>query len=238
MMSERWWAPVRLLCVENTHNNGGGTIWPLSQLNDVADAAAELGIPRHLDGARLWHATAATGIAEADYAAGFDTVSVCFSKALGAPMGSCLAGSSELIARARRFKQQFGGGFRQAGMMAAGALHALRHHRARLGETHTLATTFAHGIADPRGIAIDPSTVESNIVRFTLDGVSSTAFVDAAHERGVHLLPSGSDGVRTVFYLDITRADVDHAVAIIPETLPAAASAAAAAGQHQTVAGY
>ena len=140
-------APVKLLCVENTHNIGGGSTWPLEQLESVAATARKHGIAVHLDGARLWHASAKTGVSEASYSAPFDTVSVCFSKALGAPVGSCLAGPKLFIARARRFKQQFGGGFRQAGIIAAGALYALEHHRSRLGEIHNRAAAFARKLA-------------------------------------------------------------------------------------------
>ncbi|MGD8319048.1 MAG: threonine aldolase family protein, partial [Gemmatimonadota bacterium] len=113
---------LRLVCVEQTHNAGGGVIWPLDRLRAVADAARSNGLLLHMDGARLWHAAAASGIPEREFAAPFDTVSVCFSKGLGAPVGSALVGSAEIIARARRFKQMYGGGFRQAGILAAGAL--------------------------------------------------------------------------------------------------------------------
>ncbi|GGC87413.1 threonine aldolase [Chelatococcus reniformis] len=215
--------PVRLLCLENTHNAGGGSVWPLDTLTAVAGAGRARGLALHLDGARLWHATVATGVAEAAYAAPFDSVSVCFSKALGAPVGSCLAGSHALVARARRFKQQFGGGFRQAGIIAAGALHALRHHRERLHETHANARRFAEGLAAMPGIALDLATVETNIVRFQLTHVAASAFVDEAHRRGVHMLPSGSDGVRAVFYLDIAPQDVDDALTVVDRTLAALA---------------
>ena len=134
MVPEACYPVARLLAAENTHNGAGGAVWPLDVLREVADTARELGLATHLDGARLWHATAATGIPESRYAEGFDTVSVCFSKGLGAPMGSCLAGGASMIQRARRFRHLFGGGFRQAGFMAAGALHALENHRARLPE--------------------------------------------------------------------------------------------------------
>ena len=212
-------APATLLCAENTHNNGGGSVWPLDQLVDVAETGRSLGLATHLDGARLWHATAATGISEADYAAPFDTVSVCFSKALGAPVGSCLAGPKELMDRARRFKQGLGGGFRQAGIIAAGALYALQHHRELLPRTHELAQRFTAGLAGIDGILIEPVTVETNIVRYRLDGVPSAAFVDALHERGVWMLPSGADGVRAVFYLDLTLQDVDDALDAIREVM-------------------
>ncbi len=214
-------APPRLLCVENTHNVGGGAIWPLETLSAVADAGRRHRLALHLDGARLWHATAVTGIAEAQYARHFDSVSVCFSKALGAPVGSCLAGPRDFIARARRFKQQIGGGFRQAGIIAAGALHALDHHRARLGEAHALARRFAQGLAQIEGIAIDPATVETNIVRYRLNGIGAAGFVEEAHRRGLWMLPSGPDAVRAVFYLDIAPRDVDEALSIVRETLRA-----------------
>lgn len=213
-------APITLLCVENTHNGAGGTVWDLDQLREVTDAGRRLGLATHLDGARLWHATAATGVAEAEYAAGFDTVSVCFSKALGAPVGSCLAGPAETVARARRFKQALGGGFRQAGIVAAGALHALHHHRDQLVRTHALASRFAAGVAAIDGVVLDAADVETNIVRFRLARASAASFVDALHERGVWLLPFGADGVRAVFYLDLTERDIDDAVAAIRDVLP------------------
>jgi threonine aldolase len=154
-------------------------------------------------------------VPEADYAKPFDTVSVCFSKALGAPVGSCLAGRADIIARARRFKQQFGGGFRQAGIIAAGALHALIHHRERLHETHSNAQRFAQGLAQFDEVDLNPANVETNIVRFRLRGLSAAAFVDEAFEKGVHMLPSSVDAVRAVFYLDISRADVETALDVI-----------------------
>ena len=153
-------APAKLLCVENTHNAGGGKIWSLDQIKAVTDVARERGVKTHLDGARLWNASAATGIPEKAYAQYFDSISVCFSKGLGAPVGSALCGTRDYIKRARRFKQQFGGGFRQAGIIAAGALHAVRHHRARLVEDHAHAKLLAQGIANCPGICIDPAAVE------------------------------------------------------------------------------
>ncbi|MFI6594683.1 threonine aldolase family protein [Nonomuraea sp. NPDC050536] len=212
-------APVTLLCVENTHNAGGGAIWPLDRLREVTCTGRDLGLSLHLDGARLWHATAATGVELAEYAAPFDTVSVCFSKALGAPMGSCLAGPAELITRARRFKQQLGGGFRQAGIVAAGALHALREHRPRLPEAHANARRFAEAVSQLDGIDLDPAEVETNIVRFKLTKSTAAAFADEAHHLGLHVLPSGPDGIRAVFYLDISPADTDRAIIIIAKTL-------------------
>jgi threonine aldolase len=208
-------APVKLLCVENTHNIGGGKVWPLEQLKSVCEAGRQRGLKLHLDGARLWHASAATGIEESEYARHFDTVSVCFSKALGAPVGSALAGSREFIARARRFKQQIGGGFRQAGIIAAGALYALQNHRTRLAEDHEHARRFAEGIAALPGISIDLNSVETNIVRFTVNSLPAGEFVDKLHEQGLYVLPSGSDGVRAIPYLNISRAQIDTAIGIV-----------------------
>ena len=217
-------APARLLCLENTHNIGGGSIWPLDGIHAVAGTGRGLGLKLHLDGARLWHATAATGISEIDYSAPFDTISVCFSKALGAPVGSCLAGSRDLIARARRFKQQIGGGFRQAGIIAAGALHGLRNHRSRLGEVHALAHRFAQGLAGIDGIEIDPASVETNIVRFELAVADAGSFVEQAYGLSLWMLPTGPAAVRAVFYLDIGREDVDRALVIVADAARAARS--------------
>jgi threonine aldolase len=221
-------APVRLLCLENTHNIGGGKVWPLEQLKAVCDAGRVRGVRLHLDGARLWHATAATGIAESEYARHFDTVSVCFSKGLGAPVGSALAGSREFIARARRFKQQIGGGFRQAGIIAAGALYALQNNRARLIEDHENARLLAQGIASLPGIEIDVNTVETNIVRFAVTSLPAGEFVERLYEKGLYVLPSGTDGVRAIPYLNITKAQVQEAIGIIASVAEAYAEKAGA----------
>lgn len=212
-------APPRLVCLENTHNTAGGSIWPLEAVRDVCSAARDLGLATHLDGARLWHATAATGIPEADYAAGFDSVSVCFSKGLGAPMGSVLAGSEGFIARARRFKQLFGGGFRQAGMMAAGALHAIQHHRERLTEDHRRARVLGEGLAGLFGIELALERVETNIVRFRSTALSAQALVHGCRERGVALLAFNDVDLRAVTHLDVTDEDIASAVAVLREVL-------------------
>jgi threonine aldolase len=214
-------APITLLCLENTHNIGGGSIWPLSQLQAVTAAGRAAGIRLHLDGARLWHASAKSGITEATYAVSFDSVSVCFSKALGAPVGSCLAGTKPFIDRARRFKQQIGGGFRQAGIIAAGALYALKNHRSRLGDVHRLAQNFTQGLSDLDEIVIDAASVETNIVRFELKDRLASDFVEEAHRRGLHMLPTGVHAVRGVFYLDISAADTRQSLAIVRETIDA-----------------
>ena len=211
-------SPARLLCLENSHNAGGGTVWPLERLRAVCAVGAEHGLALHLDGARLWHASAASGVSEADFAAPFDTVNVCFSKGLGAPVGSALAGSGALIGRARRFRQQLGGGWRQAGILAAGALHALEHHRAGLARDVELAATFARALARVEGVELDVRRVESNIVRFRV-AVDAGALALRCHEEGVHMLPGGDHGMRAVIHREISEADARAAVDVIDGVL-------------------
>lgn len=215
-------SPAKLLCLENTHNAGGGSIWPLEQLRAVCRTGRRHGLILHLDGARLWHASAASGVAEADYAEPFDTVNVCFSKGLGAPVGSALAGRKDTIRRARRFKQQFGGGMRQAGILAAAALHALDHHHGALRRDVDNARRLATGLAALAGVTIDLAGVHSNIVRFEV-ACDSNTFADLCHERGVHMLPNGMHGMRAVLHRDIADEDVDAALEVMAGALTAAA---------------
>lgn len=204
--------PVTLVAAENTHNAAGGTVWPLARLDAVTATAHELGMAAHLDGARLWNATAATGVSEAEYAAGFDTVAVCFSKGLGAPMGSALAGDRAVIDRARRFKQMFGGGFRQAGMMAAGALFAVDHHRERLVDDHENARRLAIGLAEQPGIEVNLSTVATNMVYFKVTAMPAAQFEQEWFSQGVAALALTSDTIRAVTNLHVTADDIDAAV--------------------------
>lgn len=215
LMPQQLFQPVTLVAVENTHNGAGGTIWPLEQITEVTTTAHELGMATHLDGARLWNASAATGIAEAEFAAGFDTVSVCFSKGLGAPMGSALAGSTEQIATARRVKQMLGGGFRQAGMMAAGALYAVQEQRARLVEDHNNAARLARGIAEIPGLAVIGSDPTTNIVYFRVETVPAYNFSTRCNDRGVALLALSADTIRVVTHLGVDQADIDQALEVI-----------------------
>lgn len=208
----------RLLCLENTHNAGGGSVWPLDALQDICRAGRAAGLLLHLDGARLWHATAASGVSEADFAAPFDTVSVCFSKGLGAPIGSALAGSRDAIRRARRFKQQFGGGMRQAGIIAAAALHALEHHRSDLVRDIERARRLAEGLAELERVDLDPTSVESNIVRFHVSG-DAGAIALRCHDDGVHVLPNGRHGMRAVLHRDISDGEVDRALEVFARHL-------------------
>lgn len=205
--------PTRLVCVENTHNRGGGKVWPLDRLREVAACARRHGLALHLDGARLWNASVASGVPERDYAALFDTVSVCFSKGLGAPAGSALAGPRALIERARRFRKMFGGGMRQAGILAAGSLFALEHHRARLAEDHVHARRLAEGLAELPGAAIDPADVETNLVYFRVTRQPAAEVVAALAAAGVWVLASGPDTVRAVAHLGVSADQIEAAMA-------------------------
>ncbi len=212
-------APARLVCVENTHNSGGGSVWPLEAVAEVAAAAREAGLRMHLDGARLWNAAAASGTAEAEYARHFDSVSVCYSKGLGAPVGSALAGSEAFIERARRFRKMFGGGMRQAGIIAAGALYALENHRDRLEEDHRNARRLAEGLAELPGIDLDPETVQTNIVVFGVTARPAAEVVARLAEEGVAVLPRGPDSIRAVTHLGVSAQDVEDAPAAFARAL-------------------
>jgi threonine aldolase len=217
--ADHHFAPTRLVCVENTHNRGGGKIWPFERIQEVAAAARQHDLRLHLDGARLWNASVATGIPERDYAAPFDTISVCFSKGLGAPVGSALAGSRAFIERARRFRKMFGGGMRQVGIIAAGALFALRHHRARLAEDHANAKALAAGLASIRGLEADVAEVETNMVRFRVLTMPAQALVDKLQARGVLVLPVAHDTIRAVTNLMVSAEDIREAIATAREVL-------------------
>ncbi len=208
-------APVTLVCLENTHNDSGGTVWDTAQTQDVLDAARSLGLRTHLDGARLWNASAASGVDPGGLASGFDTVNVCFSKGLGAPVGSALVGSFDTIARARRFKQIFGGGFRQAGMLAAGALHALEHNRERLVDDHTNARAFAEVINSADSIQVDLESVQTNLVYFETPEAEVLASTCLAE--GVSMLAVAPTAIRAVFHLDVSARDATIAAELVKQ---------------------
>lgn len=213
----------RLLIVENTHNHGGGVVWPMDRLGAVAQRAHAHGVSVHMDGARLWNAAEKLGVEPAAIAANADSVSVCFSKGLGAPVGSALAGDGEFIRRARRHRKALGGAMRQAGGIAAGALFALEHNRARLSEDREHAVLLARLIDGAPGLAVERERVETNMVFWTLSaGLLAryrTAYAYAAEleRRGVRTLDAGIGRLRAVCHLHITRGDVERAAAIIRE---------------------
>ena len=210
---------TKLVCVENTTNRGGGSVWPMATLADVATTAREAGLALHMDGARIWNAAVALGVSEREIAEPFDSVSVCFSKGLGAPVGSALAGSAEFIARARRFRKMYGGGMRQAGIIAAGALHALEHHRDRLADDHANAKAFAAGIAEIDGIEIDLATVETNIAIFRVTAMPAIQLVEKLGAAGVAVLATGPDTIRAVASLAATDADIATAVGVFADIM-------------------
>jgi threonine aldolase len=198
-----------LVALENTHNRAGGTILPQRQATEIAAAARSRGIASHLDGARIWNASVASGISVEELARPFDSVSVCFSKGLGAPVGSALAGSRSLIERARRFRKMWGGGMRQVGILAAAAHHALVHHRHRLAEDHANARVFAEAMTRAPGVRVKVSEVVTNIVNVGLpEGVASDDVATRARELGVGVNATAPGRLRAVTHLDVSRDDV------------------------------
>ncbi len=209
-----YYMPVsRVIALENTHNRAGGTVYPMERIREIAALARGNDIMMHLDGARLWNACVFSGHSPKEYADLFDTVSVCFSKGLGAPVGSALAGPKELIATARRFRKIWGGGMRQAGIIAAGALYALRHHRERLAEDHAKARRFAEVVCnDSKHIEIDRNRVETNIVLLKIEGGPDLPHaLSMLKEKGM-LLSLGSHGLlRAVTHMDVTMEECENA---------------------------
>ena len=203
---------TKLVCVENTANRGGGKVWPLEKLAEVKKTAHENGLKIHLDGARIWNAAAAMNIPESEIAKHFDSVSVCFSKGLGAPVGSALAGSSDFIMEARRFRKQFGGGMRQAGIIAAGALYALENNRERLTVDHDNAKIFAKGLAEINGIDINPDDVETNIINFRVQGMTKDELIEKLNKQGTHVLPKDSITIRAVTNLMVSESQINIAL--------------------------
>ena len=214
----RYMPRSRLVWVEQTSNLGGGSIWPLARITAVTDVARRHGLHTHLDGARLMNAVVASGVSARDYAAPFDSAWIDFSKGLGAPVGAVLAGSRAFIAEAWRFKQQMGGAMRQAGIIAAGGVYALRHHVDRLAEDHANARRLANGLAELPGIRLDPLSVETNIVIFDLTGeLDAPTALERLLERGVRLSLISQRSLRAVSHLDVSAQDVERALVVARE---------------------
>jgi threonine aldolase len=202
-----------LLCLENTHNRGGGKVLPYEGVAEICQWAAACGLARHLDGARLFNAVVASGIPADKWVQHFDTVSICFSKGLGAPIGSALCGSREAIERARRMRKPLGGGWRQAGILAAAALYALDHHIDRLAEDHANARTLGDCIQECEELSLEPPEVETNIVIFRVDERLGTAdeFCERLQEKGVLMSANAKHKVRAVLHLDVNADSVQRA---------------------------
>ena len=207
---DRYAPRSRLVAVEQTTNIGGGRVWPLAQLRGVVDVAREHGLRLHLDGARLLNAAVASGIPAAEWARGFDTAWIDFTKGLGAPVGAALAGSAELVEEAWRYKQMWGGAMRQAGIVAAGALYALEHHVDRLAEDHANARRLAEGLAALPGVELDPAMVDTNIVVFAVP--DAPAFVAALEDAGVVMGALDARRVRAVTHLDVDAGGIERAL--------------------------
>jgi len=205
----------RLLWVEQTSNLGGGAVWPIEQIRTVTDVARRCGLMCHMDGARLMNAVVASGVSAREYAAPFDSAWIDFTKGLGAPVGAALAGSREFIAEAWRCKQQMGGAMRQAGIIAAAGVYALNHHVERLAEDHANARRLANGLAELSRIALDPTTVETNIVIFDLLGeLTAPTAVGRLLERGVRMGALGPRTMRAVTHLDVTSQQIEQALVV------------------------
>jgi threonine aldolase len=217
-------APTRVVCVENTHNGGGGRVWPLEQVREVAAEARRHRLALHLDGARLLNAAVASGTSAAEYGREFDTVTLCLSKGLGCPLGALVAGSRERMAKARRFKHLFGGAMRQAGIVAAAGLYALDHHVERLADDHANARRLADGLAGA-GLPVDVSQVETNFLLLDAGalGLGADDAVARLRAEGVLLsFAARKDVLRAVTHLDVSDADVENAVERIPRALAGA----------------
>jgi threonine aldolase len=212
---------TRLVALENTHNRGGGRVYPLEKIRAISSWARLQGLLMHLDGARLWNAIVATGIQAVEWAKHFDSVSVCFSKGLGAPIGSALAGTQEFVTRARRIRKLLGGGMRQAGIAAAAALYALEHHAERLAEDHRNAQVLAQAIADTPGLRLDPPQVETNLIWFEVDPEFATAKEVAANlqQRGILVSAAGRYRLRACTHLDVSAAQAERAASTIRQAL-------------------
>jgi threonine aldolase len=212
---------TRLVCVENTHNRGGGVAWSPREVSDIAALARARGLALHLDGARLLNAALASSARPAELAAPFDTASLCFSKGLGAPVGSILAGSKAHMDRAHRFRKMMGGGMRQAGVLAAAALWALDHNVERLAEDHANARLLGERLAGVKGLSVNLDRVVSNIVLVDLatDLPVGEAAVAALRARGVLCLAVGPRRLRLVTHLDVSRAECERAAGLFAEAL-------------------
>ena len=210
---------TRLVCLENTHNRGGGRILPYDGVVEICEWAHQNGLKTHLDGARLFNAVVASGISARQWCQHFDTVSICFSKGLGAPVGSALVGPQDIMWTLRRHRKLFGGAMRQSGIIAAGALHALDHNIQRLVDDHVNAQRIADGVGQVNGLSLQPETVDTNIVIFHIDAELGTAaeFCDRAKAKGAWMLPFGAQHVRAVTHLHVSSEDAQTASNIIAD---------------------
>jgi threonine aldolase len=214
-----YWGPrTSLVCVENTHNRAGGRVFPQGEARAVAERAHARGLLAHMDGARIWNASAATGVAVNELCAAFDTVSVCFSKGLGAPIGSAFCASRAVVERARRLRKMWGGATRQAGVLASAARYALANHRERLAEDHANAARLAAALEGAARIRVDAKGVQTNIVNIELD-VPADVVVRGLRAAGVLINAIAAKKLRAVTHLDVSRADVERAASVLRDVV-------------------
>ena len=205
---------TRLICLENTHNRGGGTIFPIEEIRRIRKVAEQHGLRMHLDGARLWNAAVATGISLDEWAKYFDSVSVCFSKGMGAPVGSMLVGDGHFIEEAHRVRKVIGGAMRQAGIIAAGALYAVEHHFDRLADDHRNARQLAEALAELPGLSIDLNSVQTNILFMEVEASVCPAqeAEEKLRQKDVLVLALGPSRIRAVTHLDIPDGGIEKAI--------------------------
>lgn len=214
---------TRIIALENTHNRAGGTIYPLEIIAEIETVARKHGLWMHLDGARLWNAHVATGIPLDRYAAHFDSVSVCLSKGLGAPIGSVLSGARDYIAKARRTRKMFGGGMRQVGILAAAGIYALEHNIPRLTEDHANARELAEELNRMPGLTVNLKAAQTNIIAVEIDPAKTTVadFVSKLAAKGILCIPFGPTRVRFVTHLDVNAEDCRKAAVAVGEVVGA-----------------
>ena len=211
------YAHTRLVCLENTRNRAGGKVHPITAIAEISGWARAHGLAMHLDGARLMNAVVASGIPAAEWTRYFDTVSICFSKGLGAPIGSALAGTSDAILEAQRLRKVMGGGMRQAGIVAAGALYALENHVERLAEDHENARLLARCVEQTPGLSLESGPVETNLVWISVDPSLGTAreFADRLKSEGILVSALGAQVIRACTHIDVTRADIKRTIEVL-----------------------
>jgi threonine aldolase len=210
------WDPrSRVVAIENTTNKGGGACYTENELLAIMKKAREHGLSIHLDGARIWNAMTTTGTAPEFYGSVSDTMSICFSKGLGAPVGSMLLASTENVRLARRFRKMWGGGMRQAGLLAAASQYAVDHHRDYLKEDHRRAKELAFAISEMDSFSIDPATVESNIVLFDTVTQQSAVVVEKLRDMGVGMVSFGPNTIRATFHFQVDDDDLEKTIQIL-----------------------
>ena len=207
----------KLVSLENTHNRGGGSVWPLKQLQDVCNTSHDLGLRTHLDGARIWHAIIQSGIDAATWASTFDTVSACFSKGLGCPAGSIVMGDKHTIYKVRRIRKMFGGTMRQSGILAGAAMYALDHHLERLEDDHENAKILARGLQEIEGVHCDVELTDTNLVFFNIDPAigAGEEFCRKLAKNGILSEALDSHRIRFVTHIDVSREQIQEAISII-----------------------